>query len=151
ERTVMKEIMAKDMERAKIVKKEREARAWPQRQLADVAGVNLRTIQRLEKDGAASCETLMGVAHAFEIDVRQLNPTSKSKEKSNPQKKIHLLPRLTTGRDLTNIFDGADRFQVEHDEADDIRAVNAMTDIVTHIKADIVRWHDADPIKRLKI
>lgn len=147
----MKENMGKYLGRAKFVKKEREERAWPQRQLAEVAGVNLRTIQRLEKDGTASFETLMGVAQAFGMDVKQLNPISKSSVKIIPQKKVHLLPRLTTGRDLTNIFEGAHRFQVEHDEADDVRAVNAMTDIVTHIKADIVRWHDADPVKKMKI
>ena len=143
--------MAKNIERAKMVKAAREERAWPQRQLADVAGVNLRTIQRLEKDGAASFETLMGVAQAFGIDVKQLSPTSKSQAKMLPQKRIHLLPRLTSGRELTSTFEGAHRFQVEHDEADDIQAVNAMTDIVTHIKADIVRWNDADPVKKLKI
>ncbi len=147
----MEQNMAKDLVRAKFVRKAREERAWPQRQLAEVAGVNLRTIQRLEKDGTASFETLMGVAQAFGMDVKQLNPTSSSKEKIIPQKKVHLLPKLTTGKDLTNIFEGAQRFQVEHDEADDMRAVNAMTDIVVHIKADIVRWHDADPLKRLKI
>lgn len=147
----MEQNMGKDLGRAKFVKQEREDRAWPQRQLAEVAGVNLRTIQRLEKDGTASFETLMGVAQAFGMDVKQLNPTSKSSAKIVPQKKVHLLPRLTSGRDLTNIFEGAHRFQVEHDEADDVRAVNAMTDIVTHIKADIVRWHDADPVKRMKI
>lgn len=147
----MEQNMGKDLGRAKFVKKEREERAWPQRQLAEVAGVNLRTIQRLEKDGTASFETLMGVAQAFGVDVKQLNPISKSQVKIIPQKKVHLLPRLTSGRDLTSLFVGAHRFQVEHDEADDIRAVNAMTDIVVHIKADIVRWHDADPVKKMKI
>lgn len=147
----MEQLMAKDKERAKLIKKEREERAWPQRQLAEVAGVNLRTIQRLEKDGSASFETLMGVAQAFGIDVKQLNPISRTHEKTQSQKRVHLLPRLTSGSDLTNTFEGADQFQVEHDEADDIRAVNAMTDIVVHIKADIVRWHDADPVKKMKI
>ena len=147
----MEQQMAKDIARAKFVKTQREERAWPQRQLADVAGVNLRTIQRLEKDGAASFETLMAVAQAFGMDVKHLNPTSKSQEKGSNQKKVHLLPRITSGKDLTSIIEGATRFQVEHDEADDLRAVNAMTDIVTHIKADIVRWHDADPVKKLKI
>lgn len=147
----MEQNMGKDLGRAKFVRKEREERAWPQRQLAEVAGVNLRTIQRLERDGTASFETLMGVAQAFGMDVKQLNPTSKSSAKVVPQKKVHLLSRLTSGRDLTSIFEGAHRFQVEHDEADDIRAVNAMTDIVTQIKAELVRWHDADPVKKMKI
>ena len=151
--------MAKNMDRAKFVKTAREERAWPQRQLADAAKVNLRTIQRLEKDGSASFETLMAVAGAFDIDVKELNPTSRSEEKDHPkkkdgatpQKKVHLLPRLTSGKDLANVIGGADQFQVEHDEADDKRAVNAMRDILVYLKRDVVRWHDADPIGKFNI
>lgn len=143
--------MAKDMGRAKLVKKEREARAWTQTQLAEVAGVNLRTIQRLEKDGSASFETLMGVAQAFGIDVKELNPLSKRQQKADTQKRVHLLPRLTSGKDLVNIVTGADQFQVEHDEADDKRALGAMMDILNLLKRDIVRWHDADLAGKLKI
>ena len=143
--------MAKSVERAKFVKSQREERAWPQRQLAEVAGVNLRTIQRLERDGSASFETLMGVASAFEIDVKQLNPTSKTQGKIKPDKKVHLLPRLTSGKDLANIFWGSDRFQFEHDDADDQRAVNAMADIINLLKADMVRWHDADITGKMRI
>ncbi|HRK09166.1 MAG TPA: helix-turn-helix transcriptional regulator [Pseudobdellovibrionaceae bacterium] len=143
--------MAKDLGRAKLVKKEREARAWTQTQLAEVAGVNLRTIQRLEKDGSASFETLMGVAQAFGIDVKDLNPTSKGQQKVETHKKVHLLPRLTSGKDLIHIVSGADQFQVEHDESDDKRAVGAMMDILNLLKRDIVRWHDADLAGKLKI
>lgn len=143
--------MAKDMGRAKLVKKDREARAWTQTQLAEVAGVNLRTIQRLEKDGTASFETLMGVAQAFGIDVKELNPISKGHQKSDSQKKVHLLPRLTSGKDLVHIVNGADQFQVEHDESDDKRAIGAMMDILNLLKRDIVRWHDADLAGKLKI
>lgn len=148
--------MAKNIGRAKFVKKAREERAWPQKQLAEVSGVNLRTIQRLEKDGAASFETLMGVAQAFGIDVKELTPTSRtqerpksqegSREKVEPQKKVRLLPRLTSGKDLAGIIGGADQFQVEHDEAEDERAVSSMRSILELLKGDIVKWHDADPI-----
>ena len=143
--------MAKNMERAKFVKKEREERAWPQRQLAEVADVNLRTIQRLEKDGSASFETLMAVAQAFGIDVKELNPTSKAQVNTDPQKKIHHLPRLTSGKDLTSIIYGADHFQVEHDEAEDKRALRAMASVLNLLKSDLVRWHDADLAGKLKI
>ena len=122
--------MGKNLGGAKFFRLEREERAWPLRQLAEVTGVNLRTIQRLEKDGTASFETLMGVAQAFGMDVKQLESTSKSSAMAFPQKKVHLLSRLTSGRYLTSVFEGAHCFQMEHDEAGDIRAVNAMTDIV---------------------
>lgn len=143
--------MAKNLGRAKFVKKQREERAWPQRQLAEAAKVNLRTIQRLERDGSASFETLLAVAGAFDIDVKQLSPASRLQSKDVFQKKVHLLPRLTSGGDLARIIGGADQFQVEHDEADDPRAVNAMRDVLNYVKRDVVRWHDADPVGRFNI
>lgn len=143
--------MAKNLGRAKFVRKEREERAWPQRQLAEAAKVNLRTIQRLERDGSASFETLLAVAGAFDIDVKQLSPASRAQSKDTPQKKVHLLPRLTSGRDLAVIIGGADQFQVEHDESDDPRAVNAMRDVLNYLKRDVVRWHDADLVGRFNI
>ena len=54
------------------VKALRAERSWSQDLLAQNAGVSKRTIQRLEKDGHCSHETLLAVAGAFDIDVRQL-------------------------------------------------------------------------------
>jgi transcriptional regulator with XRE-family HTH domain len=51
------------------VKQERQQRSWSQLQLAEVAGVSLRTIQRLETTGHCSHETLLSVAAAFDVDV----------------------------------------------------------------------------------
>lgn len=154
----MEEMMPKDLERAKFVKKARQERAWPQQQLATIADVNLRTIQRLEKDGTASFETLRGVASAFGIDVKELNPTSTTKERSKitkekvrPQTKVHFLTRLISGKSLTDVVVGADEFQVEHDEAHDPRAIKAMKGVLELLKEDIVRLYDADPIKRLQV
>lgn len=143
--------MAKDFERAKFVRKQREERAWPQRQLADVAEVNIRTIQRLEKDGSASFETLMAVAQAFDMDVKQLSPTSRTKDRASIEKRVHLLPRLTLGKDLTNVVAGADQFQFEHDDDHDPRSIQAMKGILEMLKHDVVRLYDADPIRRLNV
>ncbi|MFV8258254.1 helix-turn-helix domain-containing protein [Bdellovibrio bacteriovorus] len=147
----MEENMAKHLGRAKLVKRQRAERAWPQRQLAEAAKVNLRTIQRLERDGSASFETLLAVAGAFDIDVKDLTPSSNVRKKAKPQKKVHLLPRLTSGKDLASIISGADLFQVERDEADDKRAQDAMISILELLKGDIVRWHDSDLAGKLKI
>lgn len=43
----------------------RSARAWSQQQLADVSGISLRTIQRIEKSGVASNDSLQGICAAF--------------------------------------------------------------------------------------
>jgi transcriptional regulator with XRE-family HTH domain len=97
--------MAKNVGRAKLVKKERIERAWSQGHLAIVARVSLRTIQRLEKDGATSFETLMAVAGAFDLDVKQLNPTPRTQEKASVQRKVYLMEqinfRLNTMRLMT--------------------------------------------------
>ena len=143
--------MAKNMGRAKLVKKAREERVWTQNHLADAAKVNLRTIQRLEKDGSASFGTLLAVAGAFDIDVQQLNPTSRTQEKYEAKKAVHLLPRLASGQDLARIINGADLFQVEHDETDDKRAQNAMVAVLEALKGDLVRWHDSDLTGKLKM
>ncbi len=51
---------------AAAIRRLRESRAWSQEQLAAVAGVSVRTIQRVEADGSGSCETCMALANAFE-------------------------------------------------------------------------------------
>ena len=45
----------------------RTQRAWSQQQLADIAGVSLRTIQRAEKSGRTSADSLQAVASAFNV------------------------------------------------------------------------------------
>lgn len=51
------------------IKRWREERQWSQEHLAELAGVGLRTIQRLEKGERASSDTLMALAAAFNVDV----------------------------------------------------------------------------------
>src|ERR1700683_3675009 len=50
-----------------IVRRIRRDRAWSQEQLASVAGVSLRTIQRVEADGSGSLESNMALAGAFGV------------------------------------------------------------------------------------
>lgn len=151
---MMEAQMAKNTERAKLVRKQREERAWTQSQLADVAGINLRTVQRLERDGAASFETLMAVAQAFDkMDVKLLTSASRApaKEKAPLDKKVYLMPKITSGKDLSNLVVGSDQFQVEHDDDHDPRSIAAMKDILNLLKHDVVRLYDADPAKRLDV
>ena len=54
------------------IRTERENRGWSQGHLADVAGLSLRTIQRIEKTGSASFESVTALAAILSIDVADL-------------------------------------------------------------------------------
>ena len=56
----------------KRIRAERERRAWSQEHLATVSGLGLRTIQRIEKTGAASFESARALAAVFEVTVADL-------------------------------------------------------------------------------
>jgi transcriptional regulator with XRE-family HTH domain len=57
---------------AELVIKLRKERSWSQDELAVAAGLNLRTIQRIESDGLASLQSKKALAAALDIDVRDL-------------------------------------------------------------------------------
>ena len=54
------------------IKTQRSNRAWSQTQLAEVSGLSLRTIQRIEKTGVASLESVKSLASVFEIDIKDI-------------------------------------------------------------------------------
>lgn len=56
-----------------LVRKLRLGRGWSQETLAEVSGLSVRTIQRLERGGKASLETLSALAAVFELDVANLS------------------------------------------------------------------------------
>ncbi|MEI2814828.1 MAG: helix-turn-helix transcriptional regulator [Burkholderiaceae bacterium] len=51
-----------------LVQKLRLQRGWSQEQLAELSGLSVRTIQRIERGLPASTETLKSLASVFEID-----------------------------------------------------------------------------------
>jgi transcriptional regulator with XRE-family HTH domain len=55
-----------------LVHKLRLQRGWSQEQLAEMSGVSVRTIQRLERGQSASVETLKAVAAVLEVDFTRL-------------------------------------------------------------------------------
>lgn len=55
-----------------LICKERERRAWSQEQLANVAGLGLRTIQRIESSGSASLESVAALASVLEVPIDDL-------------------------------------------------------------------------------
>jgi len=63
-----------------LIQKLRLQRGWSQEQLAELSGLSVRTIQRIERGQPASIETLKSLGAAFQIDFSDLkepemNPT----------------------------------------------------------------------------
>ncbi|GGY88023.1 hypothetical protein GCM10011613_36320 [Cellvibrio zantedeschiae] len=54
------------------LRRERELRAWSQSHLAEVAGLSMRTVQRIETSGSASLESAKAIAAAFDTQVEAL-------------------------------------------------------------------------------
>ncbi|MBB4127180.1 transcriptional regulator with XRE-family HTH domain [Xanthomonas translucens] len=63
-----------------ITQKFRLKRGWSQQQLADVSGISLRTIQRLEAGAKPSLETLRSLAAAFEVSIEDLGADAATAE-----------------------------------------------------------------------
>ena len=59
---------------ADLVKKLREEKSWSQEHLAEVCGLSLRTIQRVEGEGTGSPETKMALSAAFGVSGAELTP-----------------------------------------------------------------------------
>lgn len=57
---------------AQLLKEHRTSRAFTQQHLADACDVSLRTIQRVERYGVASNETLMSLSAVFEVEINTL-------------------------------------------------------------------------------
>ena len=57
---------------AEKIKRWREERLWSQEHLADLAGVGLRTVQRIENGDPASRDSVMALAAAFNVEAAAL-------------------------------------------------------------------------------
>lgn len=81
---------------APTVKQHRSERAWTQQHLADACGVSLRTIQRVERYGTASNETLMSLAAVFEIEQKLLMVEQQPQQIDEPEQSttFGMLPLL---------------------------------------------------------
>jgi transcriptional regulator with XRE-family HTH domain len=61
------------------IKALREAKSWSQAHLADAAQLNIRTVQRIEAGEPSSQESLLSLAAALDVDVRELSADGQPK------------------------------------------------------------------------
>jgi transcriptional regulator with XRE-family HTH domain len=57
---------------AQLVTNLRKQRSWTQEELAIASGLDLRTVQRVEKQATASLQSMKALASALDIDARDL-------------------------------------------------------------------------------
>ncbi|CAN0447511.1 unnamed protein product, partial [Scytosiphon promiscuus] len=69
--------MQYDADAAKI-KRWREERHWSQEHLAELAGIGVRTVQRIETGDKASGDSLKALAAAFNVDVMAVTVDAKT-------------------------------------------------------------------------
>lgn len=70
------------------MKRLRLAKNWTQQHLADVCNLSMRTIQRVEKDGVASNETVAAYAAIFELMIGDFVISSESYENRGAGEKL---------------------------------------------------------------
>ena len=80
-----------------IIKKLRLQRGWSQEQLADLSGLSVRTIQRIEQGQKPGLESLKSLAAVFETSVTQLQqePEMKQNTHDNAEEK-RVLDQVTS-------------------------------------------------------
>ncbi len=124
-------------ELAALIKEFRTKRALTQEHLAQLAEVNIRTIQRLESTGSCSKENLRAIAEAFDLDVAQLIETAKRRKEfgAGSSKDIEelasaniilVLHEVNGPKDLINGLAGCDG------------QINDVPDILTEGQAELI-------------
>ena len=67
-----------------LIQKLRLQKGWSQQQLADLSGLSVRTIQRIEQGQVASPESLKSLAAVFEIPFSDLKESAMSATETAP-------------------------------------------------------------------
>jgi len=99
---------------ADLVHKLRVSNSWTQEELAIACGLNLKTVQRIERKASASLQSKKALASVFNIDIQDLDYEEipmkpcpecdsekvyifKSTIATNPECLPHMLPKLGSG------------------------------------------------------
>ena len=83
-----------------VIKQLRFQRSWSQEQLAELSGLGLRTIQRIENSNRMSPGSLHTLASVFEMDLTELERELAVDKTSHEWKKQPLWLRLMRGESL---------------------------------------------------
>lgn len=80
-----------------LVRTERKNRGWTQQQLADIAALSLRTVQRVENQGQGSNETVSALCSVMALEREALLAPSRALERQQGKPWAILLSLILAG------------------------------------------------------
>lgn len=134
-----------------LVKKLRLERGWTQEHLAALAKASPKTIQRVEATGVCSLETRSALAAVFQIDATLLDGEKRIEQaKSATDEGLLFYHRLTTGREVVDIFEGSWWYRFTHEDAKTAEDVDLIAGAVQSIHDWSEIWGDIEPGSKIK-
>ncbi len=129
-----------------VVKKLRLERGWTQEHLAHMAGVNVRTIQRVEKAGICDLETRSALASVFQVDLKQLDGETKIEQvKPADNGEPLYYSRVTTGGGVVDIFEGSHWYRFSHEELRSGEDADYIAELTSQINDFSECWDMIEP------
>lgn len=122
----------------------REAKGWTQAHLAQVSGLDERTVRRIESGTVPSLESLQALAQALEVDCAELKRYADTTPK--PKATVQIIP-VSSGREFFGAIGATCAMAVDADDAesDDERdLVRTLLDLMEYGEI----WDDIDPAGR---
>jgi transcriptional regulator with XRE-family HTH domain len=132
------------------IKKLRIDRMWPQDQLAEIAGLSLRTVQRIETGGKASFETLRALATAFQVQVEDLLVLPTDTKRTRPNSRPLLLSRVISGKALFDALGGAHAANFDHAELNTEEEADIIAAFLQDMHDFLDLWNDMEQRDRVK-
>ncbi|MBS0166266.1 MAG: helix-turn-helix transcriptional regulator [Nitrospira sp.] len=133
----------------KNIRQHREERHWTQEELAIVAGIDVRTIQRAENGQNLARETLKAIANAFEITIDQLSKDSQEAALAEFRVKysvIELQP-LQQATDLYQLF-GTHAYHFQRIGTFNDEQAGSIAEFEQVAKDYGEIWSDLEPLQR---
>jgi transcriptional regulator with XRE-family HTH domain len=133
------------------IKRLRIERVWTQEDLADVAGIAYRTVQRIETTGKASMESIRALANAFGIDSSELlRPAAEGSTPITAANPSRLLVRINSGADLFAIVGGAHFGSVENEDLKCETEVELVGGFLQEMNDWGEMWNELEPHERTR-
>lgn len=138
---------------AQIIKELRTTRAWSQEQLAKMAGLDVRTIQRIEKGEPASFESLKSVAAVFKVDVGNLLDNKKQEKNQEKQSDVPdggFLIRVNDGNELFALMGTTHAFAFHNDSVESSEVNDLIADFLQELHDWCDIWDEIGPGERVR-
>jgi transcriptional regulator with XRE-family HTH domain len=132
-----------------LLKKLRNEKAWSQDQLAEISGLSLRTIQRIEKSGNTSLESKKAIASAFGIKASELDENENNSAIADEENENFYF-RVEDGTKLSEVIGDAYAYRMNHDNPKTEEEAELLARSIQSIQDWGEIWSDLEASDRVK-